>query len=78
GACEAVQGYLDDILGRYIVNITEAAFLCSRSVCSAQGRCVRRDPTRTTFLHLNPDLWSIVPRKKQSGPAYEAHRRKWK
>lgn len=79
-ACLAVQEYLDDTLGHYIVNVTEAAFLCSKTVCSSRGRCIRRDPSGTAYLHLDPAEWSIVPRAKlpgtvTGGPSYVAHRR---
>lgn len=81
-ACEAVRDYLDVTLGRYIVNVTEAAFLCSRKVCSSQGRCVRRDQRASVYLHLDPDIWSIIPRAQlpgpiTGGPSYVAHRRLW-
>lgn len=79
-ACVAVRDYLDDTLGRYIVNVTEAAFLCSQTVCSSNGRCIRRDPSGTAYLHLDPAQWSIVPRTKlpgpvSRGPSYVTHRR---
>ncbi|KAL0191723.1 hypothetical protein M9458_014421, partial [Cirrhinus mrigala] len=72
-ACVAVRDYLDETLGRYIVNVTEAAFLCSQTVCT-------REPSGVAFLHLDPAEWSIVPRTKlpgtvTSGPSYVAHRR---
>uniref|UniRef100_A0A671SJ40 Hyaluronidase n=1 Tax=Sinocyclocheilus anshuiensis TaxID=1608454 RepID=A0A671SJ40_9TELE len=79
-ACVAVRDYLDDTLGRYIVNVTEAAFLCSQAVCLSKGRCIRRDPSGMAYLHLDPAEWSIVPRTKlpgsvSRGPSYVAHRR---
>lgn len=79
-ACVAVQDYLLGTLGRYIVNVTEAAFLCSQTVCSSRGRCVRRDPSGTAYLHLDPAAWFIVPRAGlpgpvTAGPSYVAHRR---
>uniref|UniRef100_A0A673I4D9 Hyaluronidase n=1 Tax=Sinocyclocheilus rhinocerous TaxID=307959 RepID=A0A673I4D9_9TELE len=79
-ACVAVRDYLNDMFGRYIVNVTEAAFLCSQTVCSSKGRCIRRDPSGTAYLHLDPAEWSIVPRTKlpgsvSRGPSYVAHRR---
>ncbi|XP_051567923.1 hyaluronidase-1-like [Myxocyprinus asiaticus] len=70
-ACEAVRDYLDDTLGRYIVNVTEAAFLCSQTMCSSQGRCVRRNLSMATYLHLDPAVWSIVHRTKLPGPVTE-------
>lgn len=78
--CEAVQSYLNDTLGRYVVNVTEAAFLCSRTLCSSQGRCVRRDPSAEVYLHLNPSVWSIVhrsqlPRAVKARSSFVAYRR---
>lgn len=74
--CEALQSYLNDTLGRYVVNVTEAAFLCSRMLCSSQGRCVRRDPSAEVYLHLDPSVWSIIPRLPvSSGPSFVAYRR---
>uniref|UniRef100_A0A672L7D3 Hyaluronidase n=1 Tax=Sinocyclocheilus grahami TaxID=75366 RepID=A0A672L7D3_SINGR len=67
-------------LGRYIVNVTETAFLCSQTVCSSKGRCILGDPSGTAYLHLDPAEWSIVPRTKLPGSvsrglSYVAHRR---
>ncbi|XP_067314663.1 hyaluronidase-1 [Pseudorasbora parva] len=79
-ACEEVQQYLDGTLGHYIVNVTEAAFLCSRTVCSSQGRCVRKDWSGSAHLHLDPAEWTIIPRAGRpapitAGPSYVAQRR---
>ncbi|XP_030633556.1 hyaluronidase-1 [Chanos chanos] len=67
GTCEAVKDYLDDTLGRYVVNITTAAALCSRSMCTSQGRCVRRDPGSKAYLHLDPGAWAIFSQKERPG-----------
>ncbi|XP_055068798.2 hyaluronidase-1 [Misgurnus anguillicaudatus] len=78
--CEEIRHYMDDTLGRYIVNVTKAAFLCSRAICSFQGRCVRRDPSVRAYLHLDPSVWSIVHRAQMpgfvtEGPTFVAYRR---
>uniref|UniRef100_A0AAY5K7W2 Hyaluronidase n=1 Tax=Esox lucius TaxID=8010 RepID=A0AAY5K7W2_ESOLU len=65
--CEAVKNYLDGTLGPYLVNVTTAATLCSRTVCSSHGRCQRRDRSSTTYLHLDPRAWTIVSDKRAEG-----------
>ncbi|XP_060775290.1 hyaluronidase-1 isoform X1 [Neoarius graeffei] len=60
--CLAVKNYLDETLGRYVVNVTKAAFLCSKELCSFNGRCVRRDPGSSAYLHLDPAVWTIISR----------------
>ncbi|CDQ78841.1 unnamed protein product [Oncorhynchus mykiss] len=56
--CEAIKDYLDETLGRYLVNVTTAATLCSRTVCSSQGRCQRKDKVSRAYLHLDPSAWT--------------------
>ncbi|XP_026856480.2 hyaluronidase-1 isoform X2 [Electrophorus electricus] len=78
--CKAVKDYLDTTLGQYIVNVTEAAFLCSKALCSSRGRCARRDPGSVAYLHLDPTLWVIIPRAElpggpTEGPSYVVQRR---
>ncbi|XP_029358375.1 hyaluronidase-1 [Echeneis naucrates] len=62
--CEATKAYIDEILGPYLVNVTSATTLCSRILCSSQGRCQRRTPGSTAYLHLDPAAWKVVPAKK--------------
>uniref|UniRef100_A0A8B9HJ49 Hyaluronidase n=1 Tax=Astyanax mexicanus TaxID=7994 RepID=A0A8B9HJ49_ASTMX len=66
GTCQAVKDYLDTTLGRYVVNVTEAASVCSQALCSARGRCQRRDPGSGAYLHLDPALF-----KCQCFPGWE-------
>ncbi|NWX31299.1 HYAL1 protein, partial [Notiomystis cincta] len=56
--CLRLKDYVEGPLGRYIVNVTAGAELCSRSLCSGQGRCVRRD-RRHGYLHLDPSRFAI-------------------
>ncbi|NXG37033.1 HYAL1 protein, partial [Dromaius novaehollandiae] len=51
--CLKLKNYLDGDLGRYIVNVTASAELCSQTLCSGQGRCVRKN-AQQGFLHLDP------------------------
>lgn len=62
-----MKNYLDETLGRYLVNVTEAAFLCSKELCSFNGRCVRKEPGSSAYLHLDPAIWTIIPRAELSG-----------
>ncbi|KAG9332454.1 hypothetical protein JZ751_014552 [Albula glossodonta] len=58
-ACQAVKDYLDSTLGHYVVNVTTAATICSKVVCSNRGRCLRKDHASTALLHLDSWSWSI-------------------
>uniref|UniRef100_A0A669Q0T7 Hyaluronidase n=1 Tax=Phasianus colchicus TaxID=9054 RepID=A0A669Q0T7_PHACC len=51
--CLKLRDYLDGALGHYIVNVTTSAQLCSQSLCSGNGRCVRREG-KLAFLQLDP------------------------
>ncbi|XP_017563897.1 hyaluronidase-1 [Pygocentrus nattereri] len=78
--CQAVKDYLDSTLGRYVVNVTEAASICSRTLCSSQGRCQRRDSGSGAYLHLDPAEWTIIrradlPDGASGGPPYVVQRR---
>ncbi|XP_056357719.1 hyaluronidase-1 [Oenanthe melanoleuca] len=59
--CLRLKDYVEGPLGHYIVNVTASAELCSRSLCSGRGRCVRRDQQQR-FLHLDPSRFAIQPR----------------
>ncbi|KAF1567312.1 UNVERIFIED_CONTAM: Hyaluronidase-1, partial [Eudyptes robustus] len=56
--CLRLKGYVEGPLGHYIVNVTASADLCSQSLCSGQGRCVRQENKRG-FLHLDPFRFTI-------------------
>ncbi|KAK3574982.1 hypothetical protein QTP86_019690 [Hemibagrus guttatus] len=60
--CLSVKSYIDETLGRYLVNATKAALLCSKELCSFNGRCVRQDAASSAYLHLDPAVWTIIPR----------------
>ncbi|XP_068450622.1 hyaluronidase-1 [Clinocottus analis] len=62
--CNTIKSYIDETLGPYLVNVTAAAVLCSQSICSSRGRCQRRTPTSTAYLHLDPAAWKVVAVKK--------------
>ncbi|KAM9326725.1 hyaluronidase-2-like [Gastrophryne carolinensis] len=58
--CQMIKTYLEGDLGRYIVNVTSAASLCSQVLCGGNGRCLRKENVTDAFLHLNPASFSIV------------------
>lgn len=65
--CDAVKSYIDETLGPYLVNVTSAATLCSRTLCSSQGRCQRKNPNSRAYLHLDPAVWKVVSKRKPKG-----------
>lgn len=65
--CDAIKAYIDETLGPYLVNVTSAAILCSRTRCSSQGRCRRSDPSSRAYLHLDPEAWKVVSEEKPGG-----------
>ncbi|XP_003217669.1 hyaluronidase-2 [Anolis carolinensis] len=58
--CQVLKNYMKENLGRYIVNVTTAADLCSQSQCNGHGRCRRRQNDANVFLHLNPTSFQIL------------------
>ncbi|KAM9859790.1 hyaluronidase-1 [Aulostomus maculatus] len=66
-SCNSIKSYIDQILGPYLVNVTSAATLCSQTLCSSNGRCVRSDPNSRAYLHLDPALWKVVSERKPGG-----------
>lgn len=56
--CLRLKDYVEGPLGHYIVNVTASADLCSQSLCSGHGRCVRHD-SQQGYLHLNPSRFTI-------------------
>ncbi|XP_014343902.1 hyaluronidase-1-like [Latimeria chalumnae] len=69
-SCETVKRYIDETLGRYIVNVTSTAALCSRNLCSQHGRCVRINSSSRVYLHLNPKTFMVVPNGDPRGPQF--------
>ncbi|XP_066518710.1 hyaluronidase-1 [Hoplias malabaricus] len=78
--CLAVKDYIDTTLGQYVVNVTEAASMCSQTLCSSHGRCQRKNTNSTAFLHLDPAEWTIIHRTHRahgdvSSPSYVIQRK---
>uniref|UniRef100_A0A194ART3 Hyaluronidase n=1 Tax=Sistrurus miliarius barbouri TaxID=8759 RepID=A0A194ART3_SISMB len=59
-SCRKVKDYMDGPLGRYIVNVTTAAKICSHFLCKKHGRCVRKHSDSNAFLHLFPNSFRIM------------------
>ncbi|XP_039095625.1 hyaluronidase-1-like isoform X2 [Hyaena hyaena] len=51
-ACLSVQKAIQGPLGHYAVNVTSAAKFCSQSLCNNNGRCVRKTPESSAYLHM--------------------------
>ncbi|XP_042308821.1 hyaluronidase-2 [Sceloporus undulatus] len=58
--CQVLKNFIEEDLGRYIVNVTTAAELCSQTQCNSHGRCHRRNNDTDVFLHLNPANFRIL------------------
>ncbi|KAG9260691.1 hyaluronidase-2 [Astyanax mexicanus] len=52
-SCSSLSNYLENSLGRYLLNVSSAAEQCSRFLCGFRGRCLRRHPDTDTYLHLS-------------------------
>ncbi|TNN84332.1 Hyaluronidase-2 [Liparis tanakae] len=59
-SCSLLNNYLQDQLGRYLLNVTTAAERCSQVVCKSHGRCLRKVPDNDAYLHLSPLTHSIT------------------
>ncbi|XP_026976693.1 hyaluronidase-2 isoform X2 [Sagmatias obliquidens] len=59
--CQYLKDYLTRLLVPYVVNVSWAAQYCSWAQCHGHGRCVRRDPSANTFLHLSASSFRLVP-----------------
>ncbi|NWT24152.1 HYAL2 protein, partial [Cardinalis cardinalis] len=57
--CQLMKNYLEGDLGRYVVNVTTAAELCSTTLCQGRGRCLRQDSHADVFLHLNSSNFQL-------------------
>ncbi|XP_040890880.1 hyaluronidase-2 [Toxotes jaculatrix] len=52
-SCSDLNEYLKGPLGQYLLNVSTAAELCSRTLCGFHGRCLRKNPDSDVYLHLN-------------------------
>ena len=58
-SCSSLNDYLRGPLGRYLLNVSTAAELCSQQLCTSHGRCLRTLSDTDAYLHLNPLTHSI-------------------
>ncbi|XP_053150875.1 hyaluronidase-2 isoform X2 [Hemicordylus capensis] len=63
--CQVIKNYIEEDLGRYIINVTTAAQLCSQTLCSRHGRCRRQNSNSSVFLHLNPANFQIQENRSE-------------
>lgn len=59
--CQYLKNYLTQWLVPYVVNVSWATQYCSWTQCHGHGRCVRRNPSANTFLHLSASSFRLVP-----------------
>lgn len=64
-SCSSLNEYLQDSLGRYLLNVSTAAELCSETLCKFHGRCLRKVPDQDVYLHLSPLSHTIVRQNGQ-------------
>lgn len=59
-SCSDLDAYLRGPLGKYLLNVSTAAELCSQTLCGSHGRCLRKNPDSDIYLHLNPLTHSVI------------------
>ncbi|XP_056129553.1 LOW QUALITY PROTEIN: hyaluronidase-2 [Lampris incognitus] len=59
-SCSSLDEYLRGPLGKYLLNVSTAAELCSKTLCSSHGRCLRKHADSDVYLHLDPAAHSII------------------
>ncbi|XP_021020908.1 hyaluronidase-1-like [Mus caroli] len=62
--CLSVQQAVHGLLGPYVLNVTSAAKLCSQNLCNSHGRCVRKTPESSFYLHMPEDSHKNYVSKK--------------
>ncbi|XP_043978318.1 hyaluronidase-2-like [Gambusia affinis] len=62
--CSDLNTYLQGTLSQYLLNVSTAAELCSKTLCGSHGRCLRKHPDSDVYLHLNPRTHRI---ERQNG-----------
>lgn len=77
-SCSDLDIYLRGQLGKYLLNVSTAAELCSQTLCASHGRCLRKNPDSDVYLHLNPLTHRISSqdgRHRVSGELSEVEKR---
>ncbi|KAK7916616.1 hypothetical protein WMY93_012377 [Mugilogobius chulae] len=54
-SCSSLNEYLKGSLGRYLLNVSTAAEVCSESLCKSRGRCLRK-PSSYSIISLSSQL----------------------
>lgn len=66
-SCFDAQHHLEQVINRYIVNVSTAARLCGDALCQGQGRCIRKHWDDDVFLHLHSCHYQIK-QQHRGGP----------
>lgn len=66
-SCFDAQHHLEQVINRYIVNVSTATRLCGDALCQGQGRCIRKHWDDDVFLHLHSCHYQIK-QQHRGGP----------
>lgn len=66
-SCFDAQHHLEQVINRYIVNVSTATRLCGGALCQGQGRCIRKHWDDDVFLHLHSCHYQIK-QQHRGGP----------
>ncbi|XP_032378875.1 hyaluronidase PH-20 isoform X1 [Etheostoma spectabile] len=66
-SCFGARRHLEQVMNPYILNVTTATQLCSKTLCQGRGRCLRKHWDDDVFLHLDPRRYRIE-QKSRGGP----------
>lgn len=66
-SCFDAQHHLEQVINRYIVNVSTAIRLCGDALCQGQGRCIRKHWDDDVFLHLHSCHYQIK-QQHRGGP----------
>lgn len=66
-SCFDAQHHLEQVMNRYIVNVSTATRLCGDALCQGQGRCIRKHWDDDVFLHLHSCHYQIK-QQHRGGP----------
>lgn len=66
-SCFDAQHHLEQVINRYIVNVSTATRLCGDALCQGQDRCIRKHWDDDVFLHLHSCHYQIK-QQHRGGP----------
>lgn len=66
-SCFDAQHHLEQVMNRYIVNVSTATRLCGDALYQGQGRCIRKHWDDDVFLHLHSCHYQIK-QQHRGGP----------